>query len=184
MAFRKKAKDDDKPMPGEQPVQKAQEQIAEAAEDVNKAAEKFNSLPPLNRFMSKSDLRAAMREVGEMDDLFDKQEKDLLRGIAEVRVMKYDEAGRMTDVTDKIRPGDLRPEDIADVRIDRGLPIPRNADGKLDQEGALDLLTKLLSGGVRSRRTSSFDDRMSKLQMDEMEAAINDAEKILEHWKK
>jgi hypothetical protein len=188
MAFRKKAKDDDKP---EQPVEQAQQQTADVAKNVVKAAANLNERlkaakigdTPLNRFMTKDDLRAAMREVNEVDDLFDKQEKDLLKDI-EVRVMKYDPNGRMTDVTDRVRPGDIRPEDIVDVRADRGLPLPRNADGKLNQEGALDLLTALLGGGRNRRAPSYFDDRMTKLQMDEMEAAINEADKILEHWKK
>lgn len=177
MAFRKKPA-----VNNPDDVEKAQEIISGAAADVTKAAEKFNGIP-LNRFITKDELKRMKEDVDGVNDLFDKQERDLLKEL-EVRVMKYDPNGRITDVTDKIRPGDIRPEEIVDVRADRNLPLPRNADGKLNQEGALDLLTALLGGGRGRRATPYFDERRQKLELDEMEAAINDAEKILQHWKK
>lgn len=184
-------KDNDKPIPGEsQAAQQEKKQLQDAAANVTKAAAKLHEKlgerlggMPLNRFITKDELRAMKEEVDGVDDLFAKEERDLLRD-AEVRIMKYDPNGLLTDVTDRVRPEHLRPEDIADVRVEPGLTIPRNADGKLDQEGALDLLTKLLSGGRRRAYSTSFDDRLAQLQLKEMENVINEADKTLEHWKK
>lgn len=174
MAFRKTPDDN----PDE--ITQAQQKIHDAAQGVTKAAEKFNGIP-LNRFITKDELKRLKQDVEGTDDLFAREEQDMLKDI-EVRVMKYDPTGRMTDVTDRIRPGDIRADQIADIRADRGLPIPRNADGKLDQEGALDLLTALLSGGRRGVRLSP--EAVVQRQMREMEVVLDEAGKTLEHWKK
>lgn len=180
MSFRK-AKDD-KPTPEGQPeVQQAQQQIDAAAQDVTKAAEKFGGVP-LNRFMSKDDLRMTMREVDSMDDMFRKQEKAMTENL-DVRVLKVDPSGRMTDVTNRVRPEDIPHNLIKDFRAEPGVEIPRNADGSLNREEALSMLTSLLGGG-RSRKEQVYAEATSQRQIRAMEAAISEADKLLEHWKK
>jgi hypothetical protein len=117
----------------------------------------------------------------QIDDV-DKQFKDqnmANNDIIDVRVMQVGPNGQLTDVSDKINPRDLRPEQIADMRSDGSLSIPLGSDGRIDKEAAAAILARIMgTGSVRDAKSSSEE------AMRRMEVTLAESDKILEHWKK
>jgi len=92
----------------------------------------------------------------------------------DVRVMRVGPNGQLTDVSDRINARDLRPEQIADVRLD-GKSLPVGSDGRIDKDAALSLLAQIISG-------SPFGSP-SENAMRRMEAALAKSDRILAHFK-
>jgi hypothetical protein len=112
----------------------------------------------------------------DVEDL-DKGFKDMENNSIGVRVMQVGPKGELTDVTDKVNPRDLRPEQIADFRTEGAMSIPLGPDGRIDREAALDILSKIMKKSGKSSGSSSEE------AMKRMEAALNESDRILEHFK-
>jgi hypothetical protein len=105
---------------------------------------------------------------------------DLASGDVEVRVLQVDpRTGRTTDVSDRVRPTDLKPEQIkAFDSSDGSVRIPRLPDGTVDREAAMDMLAQLVMGDRLGGKTRPDP----KIQ--EMEALLKETDKILAHWRR
>ena len=130
-----------------------------------------------------------VHDVEELDAEFDKEEvmtslrQKLEKGDVDVRVMQLGPNGSLVDVSDKVGPKDLRPENFAGIQTEDGRvlmgptglgPSPRS------QETALRLLEQILPGFKISN--SGKDSTTNSVRR--MEAALLESDKILEHWKK
>jgi hypothetical protein len=112
-------------------------------------------------------------------DEIDKQFKDQsMSGDIDVRVMQVGPNGTLTDVSDKINPRDLRPDQIADMRSDGSMTVPLGPDGRIDKEAAMSILARIMgSERVRDAKSSSEE------AMKRMETTLAESDKILQHWK-
>jgi len=123
-------------------------------------------------------LDGQMNSVQQNVDELDKGFKDMENNPIGVRVMQVGPKGELTDVTDKVNPRDLRPEQIADFRTDGAMSIPLGPDGRIDREAAMDILSQIMGkGGSKSPRNSSEE------AMKRMEAALSESDRILAHFK-
>jgi hypothetical protein len=103
-------------------------------------------------------------------------------GEMEVRVMQMGPGGRLTDVSDRIKPEDLKSEDIGGIQTEDGsiLPLGRNPQSK---EAALRMLQDLLRGKASSRSTKPGESITSEQSLKHMEIVLAESDKILNHWK-
>jgi hypothetical protein len=122
-------------------------------------------------------LDGQMNTVQNDVDELDKGFKDMETNPIGVRVMQVGPKGELTDVTDKVNPRDLRPEQIADFRMEGGMNIPLGSDGRIDREAAMELLSKIMGKGGKSSGSSSEE------AMKRMEAALSESDRILAHFK-
>jgi len=112
------------------------------------------------------------------------QAKQLPEG-TQVRVMKYEADGRMTDVTDKVNPRDLSSNNITDFGFE-GIPVPTMPDGQLNRAAALELLRQVITSGnglaiPGGRERGGLPLKSPAIQR--MEATLEESEKILKHWR-
>lgn len=131
----------------------------------------------------------ARKDVDDLDAEFEKSEKDererLMQGIEqklkegglEVRVMQIGPDGRTRDVSDKVSPRDLRPEQIGGIQTEDGktISLGRNPQSR---ESALRLLQDLLG------RSGAPEGTASSSSMRKMEETLAESDRILQHWKK
>ena len=157
------------------------------ADDAASVLDRFNTMFPLAKDAHKIPLDISIggdwEETQNAVNGIDKQFKDQDMknkaniGDVDVRVMQVGPNG-LTDVTDRINPRDLRPDQIADFRTDGSMTIPLGPDGRIDKEAAMSILTRIMgTDNVRSGRNSSEE------SMRRMEAALAESVKILQHWK-
>ena len=121
-----------------------------------------------------SQMDATKAEVDSMD-----QQMAMDQDIT-VRVLQIGPDGKLTDVSEKVNPKDLRPEQIAEMRSDT-LSIPMGKDGKIDREAAKELLAQIMgSGGYRPSQGTS---PTATVAMQKMEAALAESDRIIKHFK-
>jgi hypothetical protein len=114
------------------------------------------------------------KEFDAEESFVDKLKSKFKKGEVAVRVMQVGPDGRLIDVSDKVNPEDLRPEDISRVQTDDGRTLDRNPQSR---EAALQLLRELESLPRKARNSTTESIR-------QMELALAESDKILEHWKK
>jgi hypothetical protein len=113
-------------------------------------------------------------EVDSMDQQF-AAEQDIT-----VRVLQIGPDGKLTDVSEKVNPRELRSEQIAEMRSDT-LSIPMGKDGKIDREAAKQMLSRIM--GSSAYRPSQGTSPTSTAAMQKMEAALAESDKIIKHFK-
>ena len=119
-------------------------------------------------------MNQAQRQVNEMDRQFADTE-------ATIRVLQVDPVtGKETDVTNKVNPKDIQPEQIADMRSDT-LSIPMGKDGKIDRDAARDLLSRIMTSS--SYRPSQGVSPTTATAMKKMEVALAESDRLLKHFK-
>ena len=180
-----------KKIDAEDEVQKAKDDVGKGARAVGEAAKTVSTIGSrLERlFSGNMPWGKAMHDVDDLDAEFDKEEvmntlrQKLDQGAVDVRVMQIGPNGSLVDVSDKVNPKDLRPEEFAGIQTEDGRvlmgptglgPSPRS------QETALRLLEQILPGFKISN--SGKDSTTNSVRR--MEAALLESDKILEHWKK
>ena len=100
-------------------------------------------------------------------------------GDVDVRVMQIGPNGTLIDVSDKVNPKDLRPDQIGGIQTADGRPLSLGRNPQ-SREAALRLLQEMLPGlrlGIEPKSTTANSIR-------KMEEALGESDKILEHWKK
>lgn len=168
MAMRKKPVDPVPPSPDD--VAKMKQEMADGAKAVNDAAGKLTV--PMN---SASGLEAAWSSVRDGVNQLDQGFNDDL----DIRVMQVHPNGRLTDVSDKVNPRELRPEQIQGFdSSDGSVRLPRRANGEIDHDAALSLMGQLL-GINRQIRQERQESPRSNAAMQEMEKLLADSDKIL-----
>lgn len=173
MAFRNnKSKGAVKPPTANDPseVEKIQKLTSVDAAHVLAAARKLFGNPDRDRIANNL-LDDTLREVDDMDLAFDEEEKAMN---TDVKILEIGPNGQLTDVTGRVSPRSLRPEQIADFRLD-GRSLPTGSDGRIDKAAALDLLSQIMG----KERGNTKDAAMKR-----MEATLAESDRILEHWKK
>src|SRR5271156_6490980 len=174
-------------------VEKAKEEVAKSARAVGEAA-KALQLPessgrPLRDVLhfgeAEEDWDHTIQEIENLDRGFSREEavnklkQKFEQGDVSVRVMQIGPDGKLTDVSDKISPKDVRSDQIAGIASDGRDFGPRTPQGRA---AALRLLQDLLPGfrpGMLSGTKNSTTNSIRK-----MEETLNESDKILEHWKK
>jgi hypothetical protein len=172
-------------------TEKAKNAISDASQALDRIAARnkaFLERRDKDIFGNDAAWEQAKKGVDDLDDEFSEEEVfqkeslvDFLRGKlreAEVRVMKIGPKGEFIDVTDKVNPKDIRPEDIASIRTEddgRTFPLGRNRQSK---EAAYQVLQRMVPG-LRPEATSNKSESIRQ-----MELTLNESDKILEHWKK
>jgi hypothetical protein len=154
----------------------AAEMTADDAKNVIEAAKRFTAKLRDFKDAEKSQntaMDATKAEVDSMDKQF--QGEDIT-----VRVLQIGPDGKLTDVSEKVNPKDLRPEQIAEMRSDT-LSIPMGKDGKIDREAAKELLAQIMGSG--SYRPSQGTSPTTSIAMSKMEAALAESDKIIKHFK-
>lgn len=176
---------------------KAKDKIDSGAKAVGKAAKNLLRIP-VDTYIGRK-WGETSDDVSALDKEFSKEEKlnDLRKkleaGDVEVRVMQVTPSGRLKDVSDKVNPKDLNPDDLVGMDIETGtrqpgVYVPRS------REEALQLLQEILPGkySTSNDKIASRVEQMRRLKAQEqqsesmrrMEATLADSDKILEHWKK
>jgi len=174
MAPKKKTTDD---------IKKAKAEIGEGARAVGKAAENLLKVPMSDEHyrnewgQTVSDVDSLDREFSEeaSGNLMDYLRSKLQSGDTEVRVMQIGPDGRLTDVSDRVKPKDLGPEHVRGVQIEDGKTVPfgRNPQSR---EVAYQALRRILPElGANNGKSESLR-RMEKI--------LEESDQILEHWKK
>lgn len=147
---------------------------ADDAKNVINAAKRFTA--KLRDFKDSTkaqdiQMEGTQAEVNAMDQQF--QDQDVT-----VRVLQIDpHTGALTDVSEKVNPKDIRPDQIAEMRSDT-LSIPMGKDGKIDREAAKALLAQIMAGGNYRPSQST-----STAAIEKMEAALAESDRILQHFK-
>lgn len=110
------------------------------------------------------------------EDVMEKLRQKLASGEVDVKVMQVGPDGKLTDVSDRVNPKNLRADQISGIQSDgRTLRLGRNPQSR---EEALGLLKDLLGfNGTAAAKTAS-------VSIQRMERALEESDKILEHWKK
>lgn len=156
MAFRKK------PVNPDDDVAKLKQEMAAAADSVNKAAK--NLMVPMDISVG-NDWDQAKSRVQSMDQEF---------ADVEVRVMQIGPDGRLTDVSDRVNPRDLRPEQIEGFQSSDGsVRLPRRPSGEIDHEATLDLMAQLV--GIKRDIKAAGPSPV----MREMEVLLAESDKLL-----
>ena len=170
-------------------LKNAKDKIADGARAVGKAADSLLRKPirvPMDDSAWGKEWEDTAAGVDALDEEFNKEESIMNqlrskyeRGDVEVRVMQVGPNGRLTDVSDKVNPKDLRPEHIEGVQIEDGttMPLSRNPQ---DREAALRLLSQIMPG----LRLSTQPKSTTATSIAKMEAALAESDRILEHWKR
>jgi hypothetical protein len=131
--------------------------------------------------MSKAvdDLDVEFENEGINETLVNRLRQKHERGDVEVRVMQVGPNGRLTDVSDRVNPKDLRPEHIEGIQVDDGLPLSLGRNPQ-SREVALRLLSEILPG----LRLSTQPKSTTSSSIAKMEAALAESDRILAHWRK
>jgi hypothetical protein len=196
MAKRKKDAEEQLKAKNPSMVDEAKKQLADAAEKVMAAAAPLfpkNLAVPMDwpgndEFQAKERWRRAQMDVDSMDDEFRKQYMNNADNI-DVRVMQLGPDGSQTDVTGRINPAELDESQIENFEYQTPSSlIPRTRDGQVDRKRAMQMLSDLIAnGGLRfpgqARRGLELQSPAQVKAMKEMEAALAESDKILEHWK-
>jgi hypothetical protein len=183
-------------------VEKIKDEIVKGARAVGKAAEPLRKQPVLTvtdqygnpweqvvEDVDALDQEFGEEEVLQKESFMDFLQKKLKSGDTEVRVMQIGPRGELIDVSDKIKAGDLKPEDIRSIRDeDNGKTMPLGRD-RQNREAAMRLLQEMVSGLQPPQRPSldGWKPRPVKGKSESirrMELILEDSDKILEHWKK
>lgn len=160
---------DDAPKPDD--VAKLKQEAANSAKAVNDALDK--QLKAINRF-GKSPLEEEWSNVRNATNQLNNEFGDV-----EVRVMQVGPDGRLTDVSDRVSPRDIRPEQIEGFQSSDGsVKLPRRPSGEIDHEAALDLLGQLV-GRTRFPNRRPIEETASTAAMKEMEDLLTESDKIL-----
>jgi hypothetical protein len=126
--------------------------------------------------------------VDALDEIFSAMDEketfvDVLKNNSdvEVRVMQVGPDGRLTDVSNKINLKDIKPELVREVQTKDGknVLIGRNPQSR---EAALKLLQEMLPSMTLSQAQGRQD--RTPYSIRQMELALAESDKILEHWKK
>lgn len=166
MAFSKKP-DPVPPDPNE--IVKLKQQIADGANDVAKAFAGMPASIPLNVDNDRSWLDA-QQAVSRLDREFSD---------VEMRVLQVGPDGRLTDVSDKVNPRDIRPEQIEGFQSSDGsVRLPRNPNGEVDREATLDIMAQLV-GISRNIRRPREEANVSTAATREMESLLAESTKLL-----
>lgn len=179
MAPKKKDEDD---------VKKAKGEIGKGARAVGKAANRLLGdlhFPDKDyAALNDDDWDATVEDVDSLDNEFETE--NMLNKIMEkfergasVRVMQIGPNGALTDVSDKVSPKDLRPEQISGIHTESGTTLTRNPQNR---EAALKLLQELLPGLRPGLLNPPKGTQSTSIRL--MEKALAESDKILEHWKK
>jgi hypothetical protein len=125
-------------------------------------------------------------EVDELDKGFKEEgivnrlRRQFSNGDVDVRVLSIGPDGRLTDVSDKVNPRDIRPEQVSELR-ENGVPLSKNPR---TAEAAMEALQRMLPG-LRTRDTiKSGPGNSTAESIRRMEIVLAESDKILEHWKK
>jgi hypothetical protein len=140
---------------------------------------------------AEEDWDQTLSEVDDLDEEFATEEElnrekmnrlkqKFERGDVDVRVMEVGPDGKLTDVSDRVNPKDLRPDQIGGIQTSDGRTLGRLPQSR---EAALRLLQEILPGlKLNSDPRSGGSTTANSIRR--MEAALADSDKILEHWKK
>jgi hypothetical protein len=169
-------------------VKKAKDATSTDARAVVKAASKALGHRSLQEDLfrvggkAEEDWDQTIHEVDDLDtDFTDEDMVNKIRqqfGDVDVRVMQVGPGGVLTDVSDKVNPKDLRPDQIAGLHTADGRSLlGRNPQGRA---AALRFLQDIMNSG----RLSSEPKTTTANSIRRMEAALAEGDKILEHWKK
>src|SRR5271157_5454388 len=118
-------------MPNDDDVKKAKDSMNEGARAVGRAAKNIEFLRHRHDSIfgkAEEDWDQTLSDVDELDKDFEAE--DMMSrikqkfGEVDVRVMQVGPDGVLTDVSDKINPKDLRPEQITGLRTDDGRTLP------------------------------------------------------------
>jgi hypothetical protein len=149
-------------------VAKMKKEMADGAAAVEKAAK--NLTVPID--FGKSPLEAEWSSVRDTVSQLDREFADV-----EVRVMQVGPDGRLTDVSDKVSPRDIMPEQIERFdSSDGSVRLPRRMNGEIDHDAALDLMGRLI--GV-SRFPGKETSPTSAAACKEMETLLAETDKTL-----
>lgn len=154
MAFRRKPATND---PDE--VAKLKQLVAEGADAVEKAAK--NLVVPMDVNLG-NDWEQAKSRVNRMDQEFNNL------GDIDVRVMQIGPDGRLTDVSDRVNPRDIRPEQIEGFQSsDNSVRLPRRPSGEIDHEATLDLMAQLvgINRQIRQELQTGPSPEMRKMEV-------------------
>ena len=184
-----KKKDDDlTPLPDD--VQKAKDAVNESARAVGRAAKNSTFLRARHDSIfgkAEEDWDQTLSDVDELDKDFESEDMiDRLKqkfGDVDVRVMQVGPGGVLTDVSDKVNPKDLRPDQIGGVQTPDGRisSLGRNPQSR---EAAMRLLQEILPGLKLSGGYAGETKATTANSIRLMEQALAEGDKILEHWKK
>jgi|SRR5271166_3079743 len=159
MAFRKKPVE---PAPQPDDVAKLKQEITAATNEMLAAAKGL--VVPMDGSIG-NDWEQAKSRVQGMDQEF---------ADVEVRVMQIGPDGRLTDVSDRVSPRDLRPEQIEGFQSSDGsVRLPRRPSGEIDHEATLDLMAQLV-GIKRDIKAAGPSPAMR-----EMEVLLAESDKLL-----
>lgn len=161
--------------------------IAEGARAVGKAAKSL--LRPAASSNPDENLDLILDEIDQMDKQFQEEDRklkmgksfvDVLKnrfseGDAEVRVMQIGPNGTLIDVTEKVNPKDLRPEQIEGVQTEEGIVTVGRGQNR---EAAMRELQRLLPTLKLSKQGSTTEESIRR-----MELVLAESDKILNHWK-
>src|SRR5271157_542882 len=161
MAFRKKPVNPVAPEPDD--VAKLKQEITAATNEMLAAAKGL--VVPMDTGSIGNDWEQAKSRVNSMDQEF---------ADVEVRVMQIGPDGRLTDVSDRVSPRDLRPEQIEGFQSSDGsVRLPRRPSGEIDHEATLDLMAQLV-GIKRDIKAAGPSPAMR-----EMEVQLAESDKLL-----
>jgi hypothetical protein len=151
-------------------VAKVKQDMADAAKAVTNAAKGLTVPMTTNPKLDEqwTDIRS---QAAALDGQF---------GDIEVRVMQIGPDGRLTDVSDRVNPRDVQPEQIEGfTSSDGSVNLPRNPRGEVDSDAALDFMGQLLGINRRSRRAGIGTLTESTEAIKAMEVLLADSDKIL-----
>jgi len=156
--------------PNPDDVAKLKQEMAAAANAVNKAAAGIVAVPLPSSLGIEREWQSTVADVNKLDQAA----SDI-----EVRVLQLDpNSGRLTDVSDKVNPRDIMPEHIEGfTSSDGSVRLPRRPNGEVDNEAALDFMSQLIGVNRRLRKASAGTE--STAAMKEMEALLAESDKIL-----
>jgi hypothetical protein len=162
-------------------IDEEKERLAKDAQEVRAAADKLKVPTGDTHFGSTWD--RTRQEVDELDKEFgqesivNKLRRKFGEGNVDVRVLQVGPDGRLTDVSEKVNPRDIRADQIKELRAD-GIPLSRSPR---TAEAALEALQQMLPG-IKSGPKNYGGSTAESIRR--MEIVLAESDKILEHWKK
>lgn len=167
MALKKKPVDPVPPSPDD--VAKLKQEMAKGAKAVSDAAAKMPLSVPMDLSLD-TQWQQAQDRVRRMDNEF---------GDIDVRVLKMGPNGQLNDVTDRVSPRDILPEQIERFdSSDGSVQLPRRSNGEIDHDATLDFMSRLIGINRSIRRPGGMAPE-STAAMREMEELLAKSERIL-----
>jgi hypothetical protein len=167
MASRKKPVDPVPPSPDD--VAKLKQEMAAGAKAVTDAAAKMPLSIPMDISMD-TQWQQAQDRTRRMDEEFTNM------GDVEVRVLQLGPNGQLMDVSDRVNPRDLLPEQIEGFQSSDGsVRLPRRSNGEIDHDAALDFMSQLIGVNRRIRKAETE----STAAMREMEVLLAESDRLL-----